>query len=122
MNVQDMRRPYKKYTTRIDEMERILRFLTEEISNISGTEIKKNQVDSFLENDQVFSLDDVEAELKILYGRFMEFKVNNSDLYDQMNSAIEERYVMHMARLSLANMAAQRRGMNVSGTDQDESF
>eukprot|EP00746_Dinoflagellata_sp_MGD_P146156 gnl/MRDRNA2_/MRDRNA2_78674_c0_seq1.p1 gnl/MRDRNA2_/MRDRNA2_78674_c0~~gnl/MRDRNA2_/MRDRNA2_78674_c0_seq1.p1 ORF type:complete len:831 (-),score=151.11 gnl/MRDRNA2_/MRDRNA2_78674_c0_seq1:32-2524(-) len=122
MNVQDMRRPYKKYITRIDEMERILRFLTEEISNISGTEIKKNQVDSFLENDHMYKLDDVEAELKTLYGRFMEFKVNNSDLYEQMNSAIEERYVMHMAQLSLANMAAQRRGMDLSRSDQDEGF
>merc|ERR1719269_141930 len=36
MNARDMHRPYRKYIQRIDEMERILRFLTDELAKIPG--------------------------------------------------------------------------------------
>merc|ERR1719191_957304 len=87
MNSQDMRRPYKKYIQRLDELERVLRFLFDELSKIPGSEVMKNQVDSFLENDHEYKLDAVESELKKLYEQFMKFKENNTDLNEQRNAA-----------------------------------
>ena len=37
MNAHQMRRPYRKFIQRIDEMERILRFIFEELSKTEGS-------------------------------------------------------------------------------------
>jgi V-type H+-transporting ATPase subunit a len=108
MNAQDMRRPYKKYVQRIDEMERILRFLFDELAKIEGSKVVTNRNDNFLENDHQFKLDAVETELKQLYVQFMKFKENNADLGEQKNAAIEEKYVMQMATMALAMYDARQ--------------
>merc|ERR1719160_1113779 len=110
MNSSDMRRPYKKHVQRLDEMERILRFLFDELTKIPNCEVLKNQVDTFLEKDHEYKLDSVEAELKKLYGQFMKFKENNADLHEQKNSAFEERCVMQTATTSLGMMGSGARG------------
>lgn len=115
MNAQDMRRPYKKYIQRIDEMERILRFLFDELAK-TGNTVVHNRTDNYLENDHVYKLDAVETELKQLYVQFMKFKENNSNLSDEKNAAIEERCVMQMATMALAMYDARQAA--VSGAVQ----
>jgi len=120
MNARDMRRPYKKYIQRIDEMERILRFLFDELSKIPGAEVTKNRVDDFLEHDHEMKLDVVETELKDLYTQFIGFKGNNTDLNEQRNAAIEEKYVMQTATMTMS-MGGARGQARGAGAD-DDSF
>jgi len=97
MNATGMRRPYRKHIQRIDEMERILRFMFDEIAKLDGCEIKTNAVDEFLANDGAYKLDPVEAELQRLYQNFTKFKDNNANLVAEKNQAIEEQKVIQAA-------------------------
>lgn len=108
MNARDMHRPYKKYIQRVDEMERILRFLLEELTRVPGAEVVKNNLDSFLENAEDYKLDEVEARLKSIHHDFIQFKSNNVKLTDRRNAALEESYVVHTAIASMANIPASR--------------
>eukprot|EP01069_Polyplicarium_translucidae_P008452 Polyplicarium_translucidae@DN3223_c1_g2_i1.p1 len=96
MNEALMKRSYKKYIQRLDEMELILRFLTDEISRLPGASITCTGIDTFLEND-VYQLDKVEESLKKLYVQFLKFRDNNADLTKGKNAAIEERAVAEAA-------------------------
>ncbi|CAK0900606.1 unnamed protein product, partial [Prorocentrum cordatum] len=60
MNAKNMHRPYKRQIQRIDEMERIIRFLVEELSRLQGEEVVKYNVECFLENSHEYELDKVE--------------------------------------------------------------
>lgn len=62
MNSREMRRPYRKHVQRLDECERILRFMFEEIARIEGCEIQKNKVDEFLSAASSYKLEMVEGE------------------------------------------------------------
>merc|ERR1719287_312954 len=97
MNANSMHRPYKKYIQRIDEMERILRFLGDEVGRIPAAHVEKDNLDDFLAHSDDYKLDDVEANLKRLYGDFVQFKENNSNLVSKRNAALEERYVVQTA-------------------------
>lgn len=97
MNAREMRRPYRKHIQRIDEMERILRFVTEEINKLEGCEVIKNRVDEFLSGDDTYKLDTVETELQQLYKQFMEFKDNNTLLMSERSQAVEEAEVVGTA-------------------------
>jgi V-type H+-transporting ATPase subunit a len=101
MNGKSMSRPYKKYIQRFDEQERMLRFIFEEIKTIPGAEIVKNRVDDFLENDSKYKMDAVEAEIKRLYEQFVKFKANNTEMTEEMNAAIEEKWVAETAIFTL---------------------
>jgi len=105
MNAREMHRPYKKHIQRIDEMERILRFLVDELKHIPGSEVVKNNVDIFLENADDYKLDEVEGKLKRLYQDFLTFKENNTKLADKRNAALEERYVVQTAIASIAQVS-----------------
>eukprot|EP00921_Rhytidocystis_pertsovi_P003055 GHVQ01005085.1.p1 GENE.GHVQ01005085.1~~GHVQ01005085.1.p1 ORF type:complete len:840 (+),score=106.77 GHVQ01005085.1:508-3027(+) len=94
MNEYSMKRQYRKYIQRIDEMERILRFLFEEIDKLPGAHVHKNKIDNFLDNDKEYQLDRVEETLNKLYVQFVRFRDNNADLLEQKNSAIEEKHVL----------------------------
>eukprot|EP00913_Durusdinium_trenchii_P015696 g14751.t1 len=63
MNARDMHRPYKKYIQRIDEMERIIRFLEEELTKVPGASPVRHNVDAFLDHSDEYKLDDVESLL-----------------------------------------------------------
>jgi len=102
-NARDMKRPYRKHIQRIDEMERILRFLVGEISAIEGCEIVKNKVDEFLRFEDAYSLEGVESELQSLYKHFMKFKENNMSLTNERNQAVEEAEVVAVAKGMLAS-------------------
>jgi len=97
MNAREMRRPYRKHIQRIDEMERILRFMFDEIGRIEDTHIQQNKVEEFLAADGTYKLDVVEAELAQLYQQFMKFKENNAVLVSDRNAAVEESEVISVA-------------------------
>lgn len=116
MNSRDMRRPYRKHIQRIDEMERILRFMFEEISKLDGCKIINQRIDQFLANDEIYKLDAVEAELQGLYQSFIKFKENNVSLTSDRNQAVEESEVVSAAMEILGASGTSRT------TIFDESF
>mmetsp|Transcript_60125 Transcript_60125/g.158169 ORF Transcript_60125/g.158169 Transcript_60125/m.158169 type:complete len:811 (-) Transcript_60125:297-2729(-) len=106
MNARDHARTYKKYIQRIDEMERILRFLFDELSRVPGVAVEKNHVDDFLDNASTHKLDDVEVTLKQLYAQFVKFKENNMTLMTEKNQAVEETEVVATALQILTGAGA----------------
>ncbi|CAK9070936.1 unnamed protein product [Durusdinium trenchii] len=110
-----MRRPYRKHIQRIDEMERILRFLVGEISGIEGCEILKNKVDEFMRFEDAYTLEGVETELQSLYKHFMKFKENNVSLTNERNQAVEEAEVVAVAKVAAAQPVCVKGGRYVGG-------
>jgi len=108
MNVRDMQRPYKKYIQRIDEMERILRFLGDEISRIPEARVEKDNLEDFLAHSNDYKLDDIEVALKRIYGEFTQFKENNGSLVTKRNAALEELYVMKTAIAQIGHHSSAR--------------
>lgn len=105
MNVRDMHRPYKKYIQRIDELERILRFLTDELHRVPDcSEVIDGNVEEFLTHAEDYKLDEVEAMLKQTHQDFMQFKENNVKLLEKRNAALENRYVVQTAIASMAHV------------------
>lgn len=94
MNEKTMKRQYKKYIQRIDDMERILRFLEDNINRLPNVKIKKSKIENFLEHDNIYELDQVEESLNRLYVQFVRFCNNNKELQDEKNNAIEEKHVI----------------------------
>lgn len=115
MNAVSMRRPYRRYVQRIEEMERMLRYLTEEIYKLNGAHIEKNHVPEFLEHDS-FVLDGVEESLQTLYTQFVKFRANNDDLLAQRNRAIIEQAVARVAPKSLAVRTRIANTLQTEGT------
>lgn len=120
MNAQTMRRPYKKYVQRIDEMERIIRFLCEEVGRIPEVEIQKDNVDEFLLHSDTYKLDDVETQLKRHYTDFVKFKDNSMKLVTERNAALEERYVVQTAAAHIGHRASSRPQARDDAADQFE--
>lgn len=118
MNAREMHRPYKKYIQRIDEMERILRFLQEELARVPA-EVVQNNVDCFLDHSDSYKLDEVEARLKQIHKDFHQFKENNSKLISKRNANIEEREVVRIAIASMAHVTASRPA-RLGNTEDDE--
>merc|ERR1719356_1990757 len=114
-----MRRPWKKQIQRIDEMERIIRFLVEGLSRTQGADVIKHNVESFLENSHEYELDKVEGKLKQIYQDFIQFKENNTQLTTKRNAALEERYVLQTA---IASMAVTQRTQRQSSIETDDLF
>jgi V-type H+-transporting ATPase subunit a len=108
MNTSDMSRPYKKYIQRIDEMERILRFLGDEITRIPEAHVKKDNLEDFLAHSNDYKLDDIEVSLKRIYGEFVQFKENNSNLVTKRNEALEELYVVKTAIAQIGHRSSGR--------------
>eukprot|EP01056_Protomagalhaensia_sp_Gyna25_P004287 Protomagalhaensia_sp_Gyna_25__4286@NODE_390_length_3596_cov_55_156311_g300_i0_p1_GENE_NODE_390_length_3596_cov_55_156311_g300_i0NODE_390_length_3596_cov_55_156311_g300_i0_p1_ORF_typecomplete_len837_score152_22V_ATPase_I/PF01496_19/1_2e53Complex1_49kDa/PF00346_19/0_2DUF2985/PF11204_8/1_6DUF2985/PF11204_8/5_7e02_NODE_390_length_3596_cov_55_156311_g300_i09273437 len=106
MNHVTMRRPYRRYIQRIEEMERMLRYLTEEINKLPGATIETGNYQDFLAHDN-FVLDGVEDSLQTLYAQFVKFRENNDDLLKQRNRAYMEQAVARVAVKSLQNTRLQ---------------
>merc|ERR1719226_338413 len=102
MNAREMRRPYRKYVQRIDEMERIIRFFVDEIGKIPDCAITKNRIDEFMNHESHYQLDDVEEKLQKLYAHMVKFKENNAALISEKNMSIEQREVARVAMEVLA--------------------
>eukprot|EP00931_Biecheleriopsis_adriatica_P007007 TRINITY_DN108339_c0_g1_i1.p1 TRINITY_DN108339_c0_g1~~TRINITY_DN108339_c0_g1_i1.p1 ORF type:complete len:834 (+),score=146.71 TRINITY_DN108339_c0_g1_i1:91-2592(+) len=118
MNARVMQRPYKKFVQRIDELERIIRFLFEELSKVPGASAFKNNVESFLDNAEEYKLDEVETHLKRAYQTFISFKANSASLLERQNEVREECYVVETAMASMARSSAQGRDR----AEGDEGF
>jgi V-type H+-transporting ATPase subunit a len=103
MNARDMQRPYKRYIQRIDEMERILRFLGDEVTKIPSAHVVKDNLDDFLAHSNDYKLDDVESRLKRIHEDFVRFKENNSSLVSKRNAALEELYVVRTALVQIGH-------------------
>eukprot|EP00931_Biecheleriopsis_adriatica_P084447 TRINITY_DN5828_c0_g2_i1.p1 TRINITY_DN5828_c0_g2~~TRINITY_DN5828_c0_g2_i1.p1 ORF type:complete len:872 (+),score=171.41 TRINITY_DN5828_c0_g2_i1:68-2617(+) len=121
MNARDLHRPYKKYIQRIDEMERILRFLLEELTKVPGAQVIKNNVDAFLDHADKYKLDEVESQLKRIHQDFIQFKENNTKLLGRRNAALEERYVVQTAIASMAQVSAAR-PIRRPAMEEDDDF
>eukprot|EP00403_Amphidinium_massartii_P048627 CAMPEP_0178465122 /NCGR_PEP_ID=MMETSP0689_2-20121128/51194_1 /TAXON_ID=160604 /ORGANISM="Amphidinium massartii, Strain CS-259" /LENGTH=826 /DNA_ID=CAMNT_0020092043 /DNA_START=135 /DNA_END=2616 /DNA_ORIENTATION=+ len=116
MNTREMQRPYKKYIQRMDEMERKIRFLMDELTRVPGTgEVISGNIDSFCENcrdhPECYKLDDVEGQLDKIYKDFVEFKENNNKLIKSRNANLEERFVLETAMASMAPSRPSRRSV-----------
>ncbi|KAF4661247.1 H(+)-transporting V0 sector ATPase subunit a [Perkinsus chesapeaki] len=94
MNSSVMQRPYRKYIQRIEEMGRMIRFLRKEVENMPNVEVSKNRIDDFLDHDDEFNLDSLEAEVKRVYERFVRFHSNNEEMTTELEAAIEELNVV----------------------------
>jgi len=128
MNLHGMKRPYKKYIQRIDEMERILRFIHEEIGSNTDLEIERNHIEEFLAHE-TYQLDPVEKELSDLYKQFVKFQENNTQIVGEITQAHEEVKVMETAinwlkhsassgDLAAPLLSSERRLNNVAGRDR----
>ena len=104
MNEHDLHRPYKQHIQRVEDLERMIRFLTDELRKLPGVEIKRNKIEEFLSNER-FTLDTVEEKIKDVYNQFNGFRENNKGLADELTAAIEEKYVMQTAWSTLATTA-----------------
>jgi len=115
MNTMDMHRPYKKYIQRIDEMERILRLLVDELTRVPGKELVANNIDDFLKHADSYKFDEVESRLKQIHEHFIQFKENNVRLTERRNAALEERCVVQHAQASMAKPSRTSRGRSIKG-------
>jgi V-type H+-transporting ATPase subunit a len=105
MNHASLSRPFRRYIQRLDEMDRIVRFLFETVASTPGYTITKNRLDDFLANESFMTLDSVEETLGKLYRQFVDFKANNDMLAEQETAAVEERYVNQTAEKALGALA-----------------
>ncbi|EEQ99544.1 vacuolar proton translocating ATPase 116 kD subunit A isoform, putative [Perkinsus marinus ATCC 50983] len=86
-------------------MERMLRVLDSEIAKMPDVTLYKNRIDDFLDHDDEFTLDTLEAEIKRVYEQFIRFRGNNEDLTAELDSATEELNVVQNS-LSSGSVAA----------------
>merc|ERR1719316_749906 len=114
-----MHRPYRKYIQRIDEMERSLRFLGDEMGRIPEAKIVKDNLEDFLAHSNDYKLDDVEAQLKRIHTDFVQFKENNSNLLSKRNAALEELYVVRVALAQIGHRSTGRSEAVNTGDDFD---
>mmetsp|Transcript_39317 Transcript_39317/g.61269 ORF Transcript_39317/g.61269 Transcript_39317/m.61269 type:complete len:833 (-) Transcript_39317:82-2580(-) len=120
MNIREMQRPYKKYVQRIDETERLLRFIIEEVNRIPEVRIEKDGVGDFLAYADAFKLDEVEMRVKQTFTDFVQFKENTANLISKRNAAMEERYVVQTAAAHLGHRSINRTRLRDDGNDQFE--
>ena len=102
MNENELHRPYKQQVQRIEDLERMVRFLLDELRRLPGLRLIRNQVDEFLACDK-FSLETLEEEIRGVHSQYVGFRENNKFLSAEEAAAIEEKYVMHTAWSSLTS-------------------
>lgn len=133
MNAHSLTRQFNTYIQRIDEMERIIRFLEEEVNRLQDAGAKivtgPEGAQNFLDHDKNYQLDKVEEALNRLHAQFVRFKSNNADLMQQKNAALEEKCVMQIAvqqlrgtggKADAAFSPSARRSVEGPGSGQSE--
>ena len=116
MNEHELHRPYKQHIQRIEDLERMIRFLMDELRKLPGVEISSNRVDDFLARDK-FALDALEEEIRIVYSQYVGFRDNNKGLAAEEAAAIEEKYVMQTAWSSVTSSLIAERSVGSSLAD-----
>ena len=90
---------------RIEDIERNIRFVLDEIGKSGVPDIASgvvsSELENFLANADAYKLDALELEVKDLHMQFSHFRANNVDMLAQRNSAIEEKYVAFAASIRL---------------------
>jgi len=110
MNGDSLKRPYRKFIQRVDELDRVIRVLYEEMGKVPIAEdpenrsmvdlVVKDHVEGFLSYDSsVYSLDEVEKEVGEVYRRLSTFQHNNQSLQERKMECIEQKWVMCLAAL-----------------------
>jgi V-type H+-transporting ATPase subunit a len=98
MNAKEMRRPHRGKIQRLEEMERILRFLHEEARRLNMAPATCfDSIQSFLENDSAYEMTAVENRLKKLYKDFTDLNENDAKLIFERNQVQEEHFVLQEA-------------------------
>jgi len=104
MNENSYQRPYRKYIQRIEEMERVIRSLKDQIDRLPGAEYENTQFESFFKyTSYSYNLDDVEDSLTKLFVQFNRFKDNNQRILDEKVAAMEQRSVALVAASSISS-------------------
>jgi len=110
MNVGNMHREFRKYIQRIDEMERIVRFMTNEVlaKNPDPTSpIVTCKIEEYMRNSKTFHLDKVESELTKEYSQFVRFQENHERLQVEVVLAEEEKEVTAYANTLLGRRVVE---------------
>ncbi|CAE7802928.1 Atp6v0a4 [Symbiodinium sp. CCMP2592] len=107
MNLKSLQRPYKGHIQRIDEMERKLRFVEDELRRIPGVHISKFGIDSFLEHSHEYKLEHVEVNIAHVYNSFADLKASSAELIRRRNGALEESHVMKVASAQIEPAIAE---------------
>lgn len=97
MNATSLHRPYKRYIQRIEELERILRFLADECEHSDDAFLVAGRTDSFLRREHLYRLDDVEGQIMAVHDRYVKLKENNKAMLEKMANAIQDRWVLTTA-------------------------
>lgn len=116
MNAHDLHRPYKHHIQRIEELERMIRFLIDECKRIPGVKTVRNRHEDFLSKDK-FAYDALEDQIKQVYSQYVGFRDNNRGLADEVTASIEEKYVMQTAWATLSSTISADRPVSSALTD-----
>lgn len=105
MNGDQVYRPYKRYIQRLDEMDRIIRFLVENVIGElgMGEKVTRNRDADFLANESVYTMDALESELLSYYEKFSKFRANNAALEAELGAAKEELEVVKLGSATLTD-------------------
>jgi len=107
MNAASMRRVYKTAVQRIEECERIVRVLSDQIeqhegSDVTGHTALRKNMEEFLQSRPGYKFEEVEAELKRAYSQLQSARDNHRGIVEQHARTLEEKYVVHVAKSQLA--------------------
>ena len=99
MNATSLKRNYRKFVSRIEELERMVRYLMDELEK-RGERIETGSYEEFLTSaDSDYRLEHVEEELTRIYQQFVKFRANNAVLLEERVAALEEQGVCNFAAL-----------------------
>ena len=108
MNAHDLRRPFRNQIQRLEESERMLRFIFDEIkrANREG-EIHRTEIDDFLVTEGDMRLDAVEPIISASYSRLVKLRANNEELESKLFLAEEDLAVVKYAMSSLREPSSE---------------
>eukprot|EP00400_MALV-I_sp_L67-5_P000904 gene904-258_t len=96
-NVDAFSRPYKTTVARIEEVERLLRLLFEQVDKHPEAFLITGRVDSFLENSNKYTLDSVERDVTKFHDELFKLRENNKGLLEKMANYCEMEVVLSVA-------------------------
>ncbi|OEH73854.1 vacuolar proton-translocating ATPase [Cyclospora cayetanensis] len=98
MNGNSLSRAYRRQLQRLEELERMLRYLVQQIESIAEVHVEATGGVASVAPDaavatkpQVYMLDRVEDMLNKVYGQFLRFAQNNKDLQREKSAAVKKR-------------------------------
>jgi V-type H+-transporting ATPase subunit a len=117
MNAKDMKRPYRKQIQRLEEMERILRFLHEEAARLDMPPVRSvDPVGSFLESDSLepYVMTAEEKQLQKTYKEITQLKERDNEIIYKRDQIQEEVFVLEEATKIMAHSHSRDRGNDLT--------